>query len=159
MARSRTWLALGALLTATLLSLALLSGTASAATGAVSAPSAAMGPAAMQAHSTASGCNRRICLKLEWTKVVSGGRVGGSVHIFAWPRFGGDSFDGHYQVLLPYKGSKGRAYINSGPNQIYHHSPAWSRYWGYYKGQWCVIGWVFKGGHKYTPIGEACLTI
>lgn len=157
MARPRTWPAFGALLVAPLLSLALLSGTASAGTTTTTAATATKtgpdAPLAAQA-TTRSGCNRYICLSVE---AVSERALGGTIRaiVKAWPRFGGYSFDGHYQLFVPT-----RAPLNSGPNQVWTHNKAWTKNeFLRPKGKWCVIGWRYNGGDNYTDLGYSCVTV
>jgi len=149
MTRPRKLLAIAALLAAPLLSITMPGGPAAAAAKAAPATTA---PAVTQAPraTTASGCNRRICLRVA---VVDRVRVA----VKAWVRFGPDRFDGHYQLLAPH-----RLYINSGPNQIWTHSHAWGgtiTHVGSVAGKWCVIGWKYNGGHNYNNIGFPCVTV
>jgi hypothetical protein len=144
-----------ALLAAPLLSLAMLGGTASAAvarTTSVKAGPVVTRPAALPSW---SGCNQRICIRVQATNKRA---MGGTIRaiVTAWARFGGDSFDGHYQLLLPVP----RFDTNSGPNKIWTHSPAWSKNeFLRPKGQWCVVGWRYNGGHNYSIIGRPCVTV
>jgi hypothetical protein len=159
MARSRTWLALGTTLTALLLSVAMLGGTASAGTtttttAATAAKTGPDAPLAAKAATTWSGCNRNICLSVE---AVSERAIGGTIRaiVKAWPRFGGYSFDGHYQLFVPT-----RVPLNSGRNQVFTHSKAWTKNeFLRPKGKWCVIGWRYNGGNSYTNLGYPCVTV
>jgi hypothetical protein len=153
MARPRKRLALLALLAAPIFAATVLGGPATAATRAsalsttASTAQSVPGVPLKPALKEADGCNNRICLKIYWdTK---------HVNAYAWLRFSGDSFDGHYQLINPRKNG-----YNSGPNQIYHHSPAFrfpQKPW--LLGKWCVIGWKYNGGHNYNKIGEPCVTV
>jgi hypothetical protein len=146
MTRPRKRLALVALLAVPLLSIAMLGFPAAAATRAAPAKTV---PAVMQAPQvrTASGCNRRICLQVHI--------LGKWAFAKAWPRFGPDRFDGHYQLFNPR-----RNFYNSGPNQIWTHNDPWvPNRKPALAGKWCVIGWRYNGGHNYTNIGQPCVTV
>ena len=96
---------------------------------------------------TASGCNRRICLEVHI--------LGKWAFAKAWLRIGGDQYDGHYQLFNP----RGSAW-NSGPNRIWTHGNDWvPSKKSALAGKWCVIGWRYNGGHNYTNIGKPCVTV
>lgn len=156
MIRPRKRLGLVTLLAAPLLSIAMMGGTASAATEVTSAKT---GPAVTQTTAlaagtsvgattvTKSGCNFNVCLEITVLKPWVFAKV--------WTRLSFYSFDGHYQLINPRNN-----YWNSGPNRVWTHTDDWQpSKVGYIAGKWCVVGWKYGGGSAYKNVGKPCVSV
>jgi hypothetical protein len=117
-------------------------------------PASASIPARGDIPSAGSGCNQEICMRIT-TPYRIPHRPGLWVTVTAWERYGGITFEGHYDLINP----RGNKFTTGGDRGWNHEQNAEFKNKSAIKGKWCVIGWEHLGRHHYAIIGEPCVTV